>query len=74
MGYLVTGISAFFQTLMAVACHNRKDRSSFVNEKSLVPVELFLLDTRCCFLRLVTSSSCRIYYVTFGKKGIANNK
>ena len=56
----------------AVAWHNGKDRSSFVGasvlstKKSSTGGGVILYSTHAaCFLRLVTSFSRRIYYVTF---------
>ena len=76
MGYLVTGKSGFSQTPLLLGtmektapvslehqfCQRKKSRNGVV-----------LCSTHAaCFSPLVTSSSCQICYVTFGKKVIAN--
>ena len=78
MGYLVTGKSAFFQTPLLLGTMEKTAPVSLKHQfcqrkKSSTGGGVILYSTHtACFLHLVTSSSCRIYYVTFGKKVIAN--
>ena len=80
MGYLVIGKSAFFQTPLLLGTMEQTAPVSLEHQfcrrqKSSTGGVVILYSTHAaCFLRLVTSSLCRIYYVTFGKKVIANVK
>ena len=79
MGYLVTGKSAFFQTPLLLGTMEKTapfslEHQFYQRRKSSAVGGVLLYSTHgACFLHLVTSSSCRIYYVTFGKKVIANS-